>query len=217
MHPLHRSALVLSAAALLVSAAAVPATAAVPDGAGAILHLFDPEVLDSGFESPVVPPPAPFTMYAAGQSVGPWAVGGDTVDLVSDRLWDAAEGDQSLDLNGIGPGSVSQRISTLPLTSYVVTFELAGNPGPGPDVKTGELLVDGAVLTSFSFDTAPHDFRSMGYEKQTAVFTTLLDTSVTLTFASTNPSAGGPVIDDVRVRSCLLVLCPHTHPTHPHE
>ncbi|MEU0158065.1 hypothetical protein ABZ154_04265 [Streptomyces sp. NPDC006261] len=50
----------------------------------------------------------------------------------------------------------------------------------------------------------------MGYVQQTAAFTTLLQTSATLTFASTTPGYAGPVIDDVVIQSCLPVLCPPT-------
>jgi choice-of-anchor C domain-containing protein len=139
--------------------------------------------------------------------MGPWTVGGNSVDLNSPRQWDAAEGAQSLDLNGGQPGSVSQTISTLPLTTYVVTFQLAGNPDGGPAVKTGVVEVDGASVGDYAFDVTGHSRRSMGYTEQTVYFTTLLDTSVTLTFTSATAGAYGPVIDDVRVSSCLLVIC----------
>ncbi|MFF1909529.1 hypothetical protein [Kitasatospora sp. NPDC058218] len=70
------------------------------------------------------------------------------------------------------------------------------------------MRINGSAVKSFAFDTTGHGLRSMGYVEQTAVFTTLLDHSVTLTFAGTNPGYGGPVVDDVRIQSCLLVLCP---------
>ncbi|MGW1816513.1 DUF642 domain-containing protein [Streptomyces sp. NPDC002125] len=215
MFPLRLSAASLSAAALLLAAASTTASAH-PQGTqthstqtpGTQTHTTVPGIAGGGFETPVVPAPSPFTSYAGGQAVGPWTSGGHSVDLTSDRLWDAAEGSQSLDLNGSASGSVSQEISTLPLTSYIVSFELAGNPAWAPALKTGELRVDGVPVKTFAFDITGHGFRNMGYTRQTAVFTTLLKTSVTLTFASTSPGVGGPVIDDVRVRSCLLVLCP---------
>lgn len=201
MRPLHLSFTALSAAALLLSA--TPATAA-PRAEGTT----DRVTSADGFETPLVPAPYTFTDYLGGQPMGPWTVGGDSVDLTNDRLWDAAEGHQSLDLNGSTSGSVSRKISTLPLTSYIVSFKLAGNPEWLPTLKTGELRVNGSPLKTFSFDITGHGRRSMGYVQQTAVFTTLLNTSVTLTFVSTNPGYGGPVIDDVKIQSCLLVLCP---------
>ncbi|MEU0303228.1 DUF642 domain-containing protein [Streptomyces sp. NPDC006175] len=204
MHPLRLSAAALSSAALLLTATTASASAHTHD---TTTHTTVVD-FDGGFETPAVPAPSPFTTYLGGQPLGPWTAGGDSVDLTSDRLWDAAEGHQSLDLNGSSTGSVSQEIRVLPLTSYVVSFELAGNPAWAPALKTGELRVDGTPVRTFSFDVTGHGFRDMGYTRQTAVFTNLLKHSVTLTFASTGPGVGGPVIDDVRVRSCLLVLCP---------
>ncbi|MET8176821.1 hypothetical protein [Streptomyces clavifer] len=93
------------------------------------------------------------------------------------------------------------RISSAPLTSYGVDFELAGNPAWAPALKTGELGVDGVPVTTFAFDITGHGFRDTGRTRRTAVFTNLLKTSVTLTFAGTTPGVGGPVIDDVRIRS----------------
>ncbi|MEV6262540.1 DUF642 domain-containing protein [Streptomyces sp. NPDC051784] len=210
MFPLRLSAVSLSAAALLLAAASTTASAHPHDTRrhDTRTHTTVPALVGGGFETPVVPASSPFSSYVGGQAVGPWSAGGHSVDLTSDRLWDAAEGSQSLDLNGSASGSVSQEISTLPLTSYVVSFELAGNPAWAPALKTGELRVDGVPVKTFAFDITGHGFRNMGWTRQTAVFTSLLKTSVTLTFASTSPGVGGPVIDDVRVRSCLLVLCP---------
>lgn len=200
-------ATVLSAA-VLVPATASAAPAPAP-GAGA--GTFTTGVVwADGFEEPVVPAPQPFTGHPAGGTVGAWTVGTGSVDLVSDRLWDAAEGRQSVDLSGNGPGSISRTVPTHPLTTYVVTYRLAGNSGRPPAVKTGELRVDGAVVDDLTFDTTGRTPRAMGWEQRTVYFTTLLRTSATLTFSSTTESNGGPVVDDVTVRSCLLVLCPYT-------
>ncbi|MFJ7059160.1 DUF642 domain-containing protein [Streptomyces microflavus] len=182
----------------------------MPGADDAAAKTFPTGLLSGGFENPVVPPPTLFTVHTAGQTLAPWTVGGDSVDLVSDRLWDAAGGHQSVDLSGNAPGSVSQTVATLPLTSYIVRFKLAGNVAQPPAVKKGEFRVNGAVVRTFSFDGTGRGFRDMGYVQQTAVFTTLLHTSATLTFASTTPGYAGPVIDDVVVQSCLLVICPPT-------
>ncbi|MET8500693.1 DUF642 domain-containing protein [Streptomyces microflavus] len=213
------SAATLSAAVLLLCATApasasaseaASASAAVQRADDAATERLTTGLLSGGFETPAVPPPTPFTVHTAGQTLGPWTVGGDSVDLVSDRLWDAAGGHQSVDLSGNAPGSVSQTVPTLPLTSYIVRFKLAGNVAQPPAVKKGGVRVNGAVVRTFSVDSAGRGFRDMGYVQQTAVFTTLLHTSATLTFASTTPGYAGPVIDDVVVQSCLLVLCPPT-------
>lgn len=207
MRHLRMSITALSAAALLLGTTAATASAA-PSPATLTTGAWS-----DGFEEPVVPAPQPFTYMAAGQSFGPWTVGGGSVDLVSDRLWDAAEGDQSVDLSGGAPGSISRTVPTLPLTTYVVTYKLAGNTGgPSPVVKTGDVRVNGALIDDLTFDTTGRGPRDMGWEQRTAYFTTVLHTSATLTFTSTTPGNRGPAVDDVTIRSCLLVLCLHKGP-----
>lgn len=193
----------LSAAALLLGTTVATASAA-PSSA-----TLTTRVWSDGFEQPVVPAPQPFTGIAADQTFGPWTVTGGSVDLVSDRFWDAAEGDQSVDLSGGAPGSISRTVPALPLTTYVVTYKLAGNTGAAPVVKTGEVRVNGALIDDLTFDTTGRGPRDMGWEQRTAYFTTVLDTSATVTFTSTTAGLHGPAVDDVTIRSCLLVLCLH--------
>ncbi|MFB6700873.1 DUF642 domain-containing protein [Streptomyces rubiginosohelvolus] len=192
----------MSAAALLLGTTAATASAA-PSPATPTTRVWS-----DGFEQPVVLAPQPFTGIA-GQTFGPWTVTSGSVDLVSDRFWDAAEGDQSVDLSGGAPGSISQTVPALPLTTYVVTYKLAGNTGAAPVVKTGEVRVNGVLIDDLTFDTTGRGPRDMGWEQRIAYFTTVLDTSATLTFTSTTTGFHGPAVDDVTIRSCLLVLCLH--------
>ena len=111
MLPLRLSAAALSAAALLLAAASTTASAHTHDTK---THTTVPDIAGGGFETPVVPAPSLFTTYLGGQAVGPWAGGGNSVDLTSDRLWDAAEGSQSLDLNGSTSGSSRRRYRRTP-------------------------------------------------------------------------------------------------------
>ncbi|MFH9466974.1 hypothetical protein ACH4LT_06720 [Streptomyces clavifer] len=71
----------------------------------------------------------------------------------------------------------------------MVDFERAGNPAWAPALKTGELGVDGVPVTTFAFDITGHGFRDMGCTRQTAVFTNLLKTSVTLALAGITPAS----------------------------
>lgn len=162
-------------------------------------------VANGGFENPSILPNV-FSTYSAGQTIGAWKVTKGSVDIIHDSFWPAAEGQQSLDLNGVDRGTVAQDISTLPLTSYVVTFALAGNP-EHQGVTTGQLLVNGKSVKNFSFDTTGKSRTDMGYRTVRAVFTAK-GLSANLAFASTTPEgASGTVIDNVRVEPCLLVLC----------
>ncbi|GGO95631.1 choice-of-anchor C family protein [Wenjunlia tyrosinilytica] len=156
---------------------------------------------DGSFETPLAPAGS-FQTYAAAQSIGPWRVTTGSVDLIGAGYWQAAEGDQSVDLNGTSPGAVAQTFTTTPGTKYTVTYSLAGNPGTPPVVKTGKVLVDGQDFQDFSFDITGKSSTNMGYVTRQLTFVARNPTT-TLTFASTTAnSARGPVIDDVLVQPC---------------
>ncbi len=187
------------------SALAAPAHAsAAPGRAAAAVSRFD----DGSFEYPTAPAGL-FQTYPAGQSIGPWTVTSGTVDLIGAGYWQAAEGDQSVDLNGLTAGAVSQTFTTKPGHKYTVSYALAGNMGNGPTVKTGRVLVDGQVFQDFSFDITGKSPTAMGYVRRQVTFEAT-GTTTTLTFASTTPnSANGPVIDDVKVKDCCdCASCP---------
>ncbi|MBL1118910.1 choice-of-anchor C family protein [Streptomyces sp. 110] len=155
---------------------------------------------DGSFETPTVAANT-FVNLGTGASIGPWKVTAGNVDHIGDGFWQAAEGGQSVDLNGGGAGTVEQTFTTVPGKRYSVTYSLAGNPAGGPSVKTGSLLIDGQNFRNFTFDITGKSFGNMGYVTQEVTFVAR-GTSTTLAFASTNGSAYGPVIDDVRVSAC---------------
>jgi choice-of-anchor C domain-containing protein len=160
---------------------------------------------NGSFETPVVTPSS-FQRFSAGDSIGAWTVTSGTVDLSGAGLWETTDGVQSLELNGTNTGAVAQRIPTLPLTKYKVSYALAGETLGGPAVKTGQVLVNGQVAQTFSFNITGKSRPHMGYVPTGFTFLST-GTSATLQFASTTSGAYGPVIDDVKVDSCLLVIC----------
>jgi choice-of-anchor C domain-containing protein len=161
---------------------------------------------DGSFETPIVQPRT-FHTYFAGESFGPWTVTSGSVELNGAGFWQHADGNQSLDLDGADTGAAAQTFSTSLLTKYKVTYALAGNPDDIPAVKTGKVLVNGRLAQNFSFDTTGTSRTNMGYV--TKGFTFLSSGgSTTLEFVSTTTPGGyGPVIDNVRVDSCLLIIC----------
>lgn len=161
---------------------------------------------DGGFETPVIQPHT-FHTYYAGESVGPWTVTSGSVELNGAGFWQAAEGDQSLDLDGADTGALAQTFSTTLLTTYRVSYSLAGNPDDIPAVKTGKVLVNGHLAQNFSFDTTGTSRANMGYVTKSFTFLSA-GTSAKLEFVSTTTPGGyGPVIDKVKVDSCLLIIC----------
>ncbi|MFF3336400.1 choice-of-anchor C family protein [Streptomyces sp. NPDC002888] len=154
---------------------------------------------NGGFESPKLMQPV--KTVPTGDSIGPWKVVTGDVDLVSSGYWSVAEGSQSLDLNGYGPGEVSQTFATTPGTTYTVTYSLAGNPDQQPTVKTGKVLVDGQDVQDFSCDTTGRSHQDMGWVTRQVTFVAT-SSSTTLSFRSTTAnSLSGPVIDNVTVSS----------------
>ncbi|MFH8617573.1 choice-of-anchor C family protein [Streptomyces sp. NPDC017979] len=178
-----------AAAVALLAGAGVSTTAAAAPPPATRFH-------DGSFEYPRAPANL-FTPYFPGQDVGPWSVSLSAVDLIGAGTWQAAEGDQSVDLNGTG--AVTQTFTTSPGTAYKVTYALAGNPTDlAPAVKTGKVLIDGQEFQSFSFDVTGKTYGAMGYV--TRQFTFVAGAATTsIAFLSTTgaTAANGPVIDDV--------------------
>ncbi|WP_432588152.1 choice-of-anchor C family protein [Streptomyces sp. HD1123-B1] len=183
--------------ALVVAVVAAGVLAGTGTGASAVAaSRFD----DGSFETPRVSANS-FQTVSAGGSIGPWQVTSGSVDQIGAGYWQAAEGDQSVDLSGTTGGTVSQTFTTVPGKRYTVTYSLAGNPGFGPAVKTGKVLVDGQNFQDFTFDTTGKSTTNMGYVTREVSFVAT-GTTTTLAFASTTNTAAGPVLDDVRVREC---------------
>jgi choice-of-anchor C domain-containing protein len=186
------------AAALSIAAAAPAAqarTTAPPAPA--------PMLANGGFEYPAIPANA-FIRYGTGSTVGPWRVVDGNVDLTGANFWQAADGRQSLDLEGSESGRVEQRLATHVGGCYTVTFALAGNPDGGPTVKRGfarvvsHTLGHPTVQKNFVFSTAGKSRAKMGFVPQHFRFRGLASTA-TLSFASTTGGGYGPVIDAVTV------------------
>ena len=191
-------------AGLLAAGAALasPAQAADTPSRTAVSFL---DVTNGSFETPPAAPP--WSPFVVGQTFGGWTVTSGNVDLVG-NYWQAADGTQSVDLNGTVPGAISQTFATVPGTAYVVTFSLAGNPDypQAPTLRTGNVLVDGTPRSSFAFNVTGKSRTNMGWVTKTVGFTAT-DTSTTLTFASTTLGVKGPAIDKVSVVpgcSCAL-------------
>ncbi|GLF99197.1 choice-of-anchor C family protein [Streptomyces yaizuensis] len=192
---------VLVAVAAVAGLFAAGSGAALAAPAAAAVSRFD----DGSFEYPTAPANA-FTTVTAGQPIGPWKVTSGAVDLIGAGFWQAAEGDQSVDLNAGQAGAVAQTFSTTAGRTYTVTYALAANPAGGPAVKSGRALVDGQNFQDFTFDSTGKTFAAMGYVQRQFTFVAGGSTT-TLAFASTVSGPYGPVIDDVRVETCRPCSC----------
>jgi len=123
-------------------------------------------------------------------------------DIVGPDTWDAASGEQSVDLNGDQRGGLYQDLTTTSGQNYLLRFAYAGNFYGPPAVKTFTVTF-GATSFALSFDTTNSSQHSMGwiyaqYNVTAAATTTRLE------FDSTTMNVPhGPAIDDVSVTPAL--------------
>jgi len=144
------------------------------------------------------------TLYPGNTDLTGWTIGGHSIDWIG-GLWAAADGVRSIDLNGLGPGSISQTFDTIAGQTYDVKFMLSGNGYDLPIIKT--LIVTGAL--TFQFDTTSAGYPDpMLWEERSFNFTAA-GSSTTLFFQSTTTTPDfsgiypgnpfGPALDYVRV------------------
>jgi choice-of-anchor C domain-containing protein len=150
-----------------------------------------------GFEQP--PDIGSYAVFMPGTGLPGWVIESGTVEIVG-PYWQAAEGSQSLDLNGIWEdiGTIYKDIATTPAESYRVRFAMAGNPEGGPVIKTMKAFWQGELLDDLAFDTTGHSVTNMGwgYHEYTVAATGAV---TRLKFQSTSSSFCGPTLDDISV------------------
>jgi choice-of-anchor C domain-containing protein len=163
-------------------------------------------ITNGSFESGI--DPGSFQMLNTGDSTSltGWTIGSGNIDYIG-SYWKASDQNRSLDLNGLVPGSIFQTFNGLVAgQSYIVTFDLAGNPAGGPQPKYITASTNETTFNA-SFDSSSHSPGSMGWTSESFTFVAS-GTSDTLTFASATilvsgngdfPTAFGPALDNVSV------------------
>ena len=154
-------------------------------------------VKDGGFEKPVVN--GGFNEYNAGQTIGKWTVTTGSIDLVTASYWKPAQGVQSVDLDGSNAGAIAQNLSTIPGTSYSLSFAMAGNPECGSQVVQMQVVWGTTVVDTLSFDTTGHSPSKMGWRLHSYTVQAT-DTTTSLSFVSLTQSLCGPALDEVVVK-----------------
>jgi choice-of-anchor C domain-containing protein len=141
-----------------------------------------------------------YRAFLAGENIGGWVVESGSVEIVG-TYWQAAEGNQSLDLSGVWDlaGTIYQDVATVPGQTYTIRFAFAGNP-EDQAIKDAKVFWNDAELAKLTVDTAGSSLTDMRWTYYTYEVTAT-GTSSRLKFQSLTLNFLGPVIDDVTINT----------------
>ena len=136
--------------------------------------------------------------FSGGSTAIPhWTAGSDSIDIVPASYWQPAGGNQSVDLAGLAPGSLTQSVATTAGATYILSWYMAGNPA-GPKIKVMNVYWNGTLIHSYRFDITGHSPSSMGWvRRQVTVTATGPASSIEFADATPHPSVFGPALDRV--------------------
>jgi choice-of-anchor C domain-containing protein len=157
-------------------------------------------VINGSFENGTNEPGTSEQLNAGSTVLTGWAISSGSVDWIG-TYWKAADGTKSVDMNGAGPGAISQILATKAGKTYVVAFSLSANPAGGSTVRALTVGATGSASQSFTFDRAAHanTVSNMMWQSQQYSFVATV-TSTTLTFTSGEATGPfGPALDKVVV------------------
>jgi choice-of-anchor C domain-containing protein len=172
-------------------------------------------IVNGSFESPAIG--GGVVEYDSGSTaITGWTVGGNSVDLVAESYWSAEDEDQSVDLSGSAPGTVSQTISTTPGANYTLSWFMAGNTNCGQPVKTMDVAWNGTLIDAPTFDTSGDSNTSMGWIQQ-QINVTATGTSSVVEFADATPdmSQCGAALDNVSLTAAQVAAPSFTEDSPP--
>jgi choice-of-anchor C domain-containing protein len=178
------------------------------------------------FEIPDPNIPTYENLAAGSTDLYGWTVGAGSVDWVRNTVWNASQGNYSIDMNGTAPGgdppsvgSISTMIQTTIGTTYRVSFDISGFLGFGnpTNPKDLELSVKAIDLLNMATEisNSSHQFvatntstvlpLALNWQTRTVTFVaTESQTSVTFTSKTTN-NHSGMLLDNVNIETVQLV------------
>ncbi len=196
----------------LFAAIALAAFVLIGDGEPATQPARDGEnlIVNGGFETPEAPDR---TLPISKDQLTGWTIERGDGDVCS-TYWPAKSGKQSLDLNGLTRGIISQTIDTRPGQWYRLTFAYAGNPDEhaadnnrAAEVQWGDKRI--AVLHS-----ALGTLEDMKWQDAEYIVQAKAD-HTQLLFISITDGKYGVALDDVSLVACEppATTQPATQPT----
>ncbi len=139
-----------------------------------------------------------FLASISGNTIPGGTISGQ-VDWIG-TYWTAAEGDFSVDLNATPTqGTLTQTFDTAVNNTYVVQFQMSGNPNCGTGDKSLLLTYPGGSQGYTYTVTSANSNTDMLWATPTAVSFVGTGSPATISFASTSTGACGAAIDDVTV------------------
>jgi choice-of-anchor C domain-containing protein len=152
-------------------------------------------VSNGSFETPALSSTTSFASYGTGATLGAWTVSGGSVDLIR-TYWQAADGSQSIDLNGGAQGTLSQTIGTILDRHYTLSFSLAGNADNAQN-KVLRVWWGAQDLGLVTFIQGGNTKTSMGW--QTITFAGLVagGPSTALRFEGVSAGPWGAALDNI--------------------
>ncbi|MDQ6826928.1 MAG: choice-of-anchor C family protein, partial [Candidatus Eremiobacteraeota bacterium] len=165
---------------------------------------------NGSFESGVLSGPSS-ALNLDSNAIAGWRVNRGRVDYIG-TFWQASQGVGSIDLDGTpGPGGIAQSFRTVPGQTYMVRFDLAGNPDGPPRFKVMAAAVAGNVRR-FTFDISGHSKSAMGWVTRSFAFRASATISTLELYSLDAPGNwNGAAIDNVWVSASGQV--PQERPT----
>ena len=148
------------------------------------------------------------TLTAPSSALPGWTVNTGSVDFIG-SYWQAAAGNNSLDMAGNALGSISQTITGLTAgVRYMVTFAMSGNPD-GRDGAKSMLVSAGNMLNgTYEYIVGPVNERGVMKWEYMQYFFTASERSEVLTFSAlttlNTQGVYGPALDDISIAAVPL-------------
>lgn len=169
-------------------------------------------IVNGGFESP--DQLGSFAQIDAPSNfITGWTISSGSVDLIND-YWASYDGGQSLDLSGLGAGTIYQDFMISQAGSYNLFFAMASNPDGVAAMRQMNVsfgLSGGTMQTQlFSFDATGRSKTNMGWELKNMLVDAAAAGSYRIQFTSLENNPFGPAIDGVSISAVTATPEPAT-------
>lgn len=135
---------------------------------------------------------------AGSSNLTGWTIEGAGI-VHTGNYWQAARGNQSVELNYLASGGISQQVAIERGSTYLLEFDLSGEPDIGVPIKQLQIFWGNELVRTVSFDTTGYSRANMGWKHFSFVLPALTADTAILKFFGSTPTTGngGVAIDNV--------------------